>query len=772
MALPGDPTMAAPAAPQPNPAGAAPVQPMPQQAPAVRPEPSPEDVKLAEDYLKRIQAAKDRPQTKDAFKTFARNRKLLRGVDPDADGGKKKFRTNLFFANLAMMRPQVYAKDPEYSVNVSAGVPDAELTKYKKFAATCETVLGAELVKGCKLKKRAKRLLTSTFATSVGWWKLIFQEDKRTDPLAFNQIKDTQDELMRLQALRDQMDDPQSRVDADLQLAQLEQTLAGLKSGSEITVARGLVLDFVLAEDILILDPSVRELGDYERSSAMAHRVWFTRAAFRTRFGFEPKGTRTFTEQTGPGASATGEARSAGSSAASEDDLFEVFEVWDQDKSRVFHVCVGEKGFMCEPTSPDWTGERWIPFFLLMFNETDGDMFPLSDVELTEPLVREYNEARDDLVQDRRDTRPFTVLRKGGVFTPKDAQNIRNRRGNDIIEVEGIGNTPLANDIQAVNLGHIDPQNYNTQPARADIEQLIGGGDAARGTVMEAKTATEAEILNQGLRGRSAERQDIMEDLLSEVGTTALQILLRKLTEEEVKQIAGADAVWPMTMSIDQIFRMVSLDVRGGSTGKPDRLQDQDRWTKLLPVIEKTVEQVSELRAKGQDQLAQALVELTRETLRRFDERLDIEQFLPKADGTQQVDPQALAMENQQLKQQVQEQGDELSKMKLEQEKAEMSTAATLAVSPNPAIAIQAFAEAMRIIEEFEQGDGDAIGGMGGAVKGALSQQFMTMLSQSKQQPGQPSPADSAPPVGPQDMPPIPQQDPTQSGSSDQPQPQ
>ncbi|MBF9685014.1 hypothetical protein, partial [Streptococcus pseudopneumoniae] len=77
------------------------------------------------------------------------------------------------------------------------------------------------------------------------------------------------------------------------------------------------------------------------------------------------------------------------------------------------------------------------------------------------------------------------------------------------------------------------------------IDQIIGGGDASRGAVLKAKTATEAEILAQGLRGRSAERQDINEDLLAEVGESALQICLRKLTLQEVQVIAGPEAVWP-----------------------------------------------------------------------------------------------------------------------------------------------------------------------------------------------------------------------------------
>lgn len=729
------------------------------QGPVERPPVSDQDDKLAKDYLRRIEAAKSRPAFKEAVDRFKDNRKLLRGFDPVT---KQKMRANLHFANLAMMRPQVYAKDPEYSVKPTAGVSGASLEKMKAFAETCEAVLGAELVKGCKLKKLAKRMLTASFTTAVGWWKLGFQEDKRTDPVVDNQIKDTQDELMRVQSLRDQINDPQACSDTDLKLAELKQTLAGLASKSEIVIGRGLVLDFVLSEDILILDASVRELGDYPRSSAMAERIWMTRSAFRTRWGFEPKG-KIFADVSGNAAVMS----SPNSSRSSEDDLFELFEVWDQDKSRVFHVCTGEKGFLQPPISPDWTGERWLPFFALLFNETDGDLFPLSDIELTEPLVREYNEARDDLVKDRRDTRPFTVVRKGGTVTEKDAQNVANRDGG-VVLIEGVGNSPLGNDIQGVQLGKIDPANYNTQPARADIEQIIGGGDAARGSVMEAKTATEAEILSQGLRGRSAERQDIMEDLLTDVGIYALQVCLRKLTKQDVAAIVGEQAaqIWPEATPIDQIFRQITLDVRGGSTGKPDRLQDQDRWTKLLPVIEKTIEQVSDLRAKGQDQLAEALITLTRETLRRFDERLDIEQFLPAKDPNAAVDPAALTQENQQLKQQLQENDVEASKQKLEQEKLLMDTTVALATAPDPLIAFKAFELAYPIVQQAEQS------GNTGRDPGALMQSLMQQMAQRGQQPGQPGqpPQPATPPADPGSLP-ISQADPTQSGP-DQPQPQ
>jgi hypothetical protein len=395
-------------------------------------------------------------------------------------------------------------------------------------------------------------------------------------------------------------------------------------------------------------------------------------------------------------------------------------------------------------------------------------MFPLSDIELTEPLVREYNEARDDLVRDRKDALPFTVIRKGGSLTEKDAENIRNRQGNDVFLIEGVGQQPIGNDIQSVTLGKIDPQNYNTQPARADIEQIIGGGDAARGSVLEAKTATEAEILSQGLRGRSAERQDIMEDLLTEVGIYALQVCLRKLSKAEVQAIVGASAEWPEVTSIDQIFSQITLDVRGGSTGKPDRLQDQDRWTKLLPVIEKTIEQVSELREKGQPQLAQALIELTRETLRRFDERLDIETFLPPAKEDSAPDPASMAQQLQQMKQKLEEQQQALDEAQDKQQQMVFTAATAIATSANPPLAVQAFQQALQVIQQdATMADQIQDGGAGQAQPGMPP----GMPPGAPAGPGAPAPdlqAAIAAQMGQQQQ--LPPTDPTQSGPPDQPQ--
>lgn len=643
---------------------------------------SPQEKALVSDWNKRLEAALSRVEK--TFKRFEKNRKLLSGKDPD--DANRKLRTNLYFANMVSMLPQVYAKDPEFSGRPTQAVMPEQMDAVKKFASTAEVVLTKCLVKDAGLKKQSKKLLRSAYATSVGWLKASWQEKRDIDPLIINKIKDTQDNLDRLEQLAKDISDPESQSQHELKTAQLREALAGLETQQEITIARGVALDFVNSEDIIVIDDSVRVLTDYPRAAAIGHRVWMTPDQFKARFGYAPKKAKAYSEKEG----------AINKSEDKDAKLFCVWEIWSQDDNRIYYVCIGEEGFCEEPKSPDWTGKRWYPFFLLAFNEIDGTFYPISDIELIEELVNEYNKNREDWVRDRKGALPINVARKGGSLKDEDLKRIKDREGSDLVLVEGIPGTPLTNDIFIGSLSNLNPANYATDAARSDIEMIVGGGDAARGSVLKAKTATEAEILSQGLRGRSAERQDTLEDVFNELGPYVLEMLLRKMTEQEIKAIAGPDAVWP-ALSIDDIFNMVAIEVRGGSTGKPDRLQEQDRWTKLLPVIKEAVAQVSELREKGQDKLANAVIELTRETLRRFDERIDIEQFLPPP-NEQEEDPAVLKQQlitmQEQLKMAMQEAKEANAKL----DKGLIEAATQIATSAQPMLAAQSFQSALQAV--------------------------------------------------------------------------
>lgn len=667
--------------PQPEEGGEMPqgARPQESQKPAERVV-SDEDKKLAADWQKRIDAALKRVENK--FKTFKQGRRRLAALVGDNETDTD--RAPLHFANMAALLPQVYAKDPEFAAKPTRAVPTERMAAAKAFAATAEFMLQKVVVKDGGLKKQAKKQIRSCYATSVGWLKASWQEKKGQDPLISNQIKDTQDNIERVQLLLQQSQDESSGADHELTLAKLKEALAGLQEAQqEVTVAKGIALDFVMSEDLLVIDPSVRSLSDYTRSGALAHRVWMTCEQYERTFGYKPKKAKNYTEQAGAMATAN--------TNETTETLVCVWEIWSQDDNRLFYVCDGEEGFCKPPSSVDWTGKRWYPFFLVAFNEIDGSFYPLSDIELTDKLVKEYNESREDFVHDRKECLPVNVVRKGGALTPDDVERLKNRKGGDTIVVEGVGQNPITNDMFMGQMGKLDPANYDTSASRQDMEKILGGADTSTGSITRAKTATEAEILSQGLRSRAGERQDIMEDMLNELGPYCLEVMLRKFGEPEVKKLAGAQAVWPQ-LAIEDIFNLVTIEVRGGSTGKPDRLQEQDRWTKLMPIINDTVAKVAELREKGQEPLAQAVIELTRETLRRFDERLDIEEFLPKQPEGEN-DPVALKQQVVTLTTQLKDTQGQLKDAADKVEKGFISAAASIATCQTPGPASVVFTQ-------------------------------------------------------------------------------
>jgi hypothetical protein len=649
--------------------------------PAAQPErqvPEP-DKKLAKEWQTRIDAALKRVKKK--FDGFERNRALLAGrVDKNSD---ELVRANLHFANMAAMLPQVYAKDPEFAAKPTEAVDPEQLQAVKRFATTVELLLRKKVVKDGELKARSKALLRSGFTTSVGWLKASWQEKKGQDTLILNRLKDTQDNIDHVKRLLAETNDPSVKADRQTKLSELEQAVKGLQTPQEVTVSKGIALDFVMSEDIVIIDASVRAIGDYKRAAAMAHRVWMTPEQYKETFGYDCKKGKSYTEQNGAMASTDSSDKQA--------TLLCVWEIWSQADNRIFYVCDGEDGFCREPVSPDWTGKRWYPFFLVAWNEVDGSFYPLSDIELTEKLVKEYNEQREDFVRDRRECLPINIARKGGSLTDDDLTRIKNRQGGDLIMVEGVGGQPVSNDIWSGQLGSIDPKNYDTTATRYDMERILGGSDTTTGSITKAKTLGEAQMLSQAVQSRNGDRRDTLEDMLNELGPFCVEVMLRKFSPEEVQKIAGPAAVWP-SLAIEDIFDMVTIEVRGGSTGKPDKAMEQETWSKLLPIINEAVAKIAELRTQGQVAMSDAVIELVRETLRRFDERIDIEQFLPQMPEGED-DPALLKQQNVELKTQLDEATKRLQEAIEKVEKGFISAAATIATSANPPLASEAFTQ-------------------------------------------------------------------------------
>jgi hypothetical protein len=218
---------------------------------------------------------------------------------------------------------------------------------------------------------------------------------------------------------------------------------------------------------------------------------------------------------------------------------------------------------------------------------------------------------------------------------------------------------------------------------RNDMDLMVGLSDASRSNLIKPKTATEAELMQEALQNRVAERRDTNEDLMSEMASAALEIMLQDLTKAEMQQIAGQDAEWPEApQTVEQVFRQVVVRVRAGSTGKPNQAKEREQWGQLLPQIAEAMKQVSELRASGNYEMADAVVSLLRETLRRFDEHLDLDAIIPpvqKDENGKPVAQQQAAMELVKVKEQMQQLQEALAKCQQELQQAKAGEQAKLA---------------------------------------------------------------------------------------------
>ena len=549
-------------------------------------------------------------------------------------------RTNLIFATMATLLPHIYAKNPEIAVAPTEAVGKDEYQKIKDFCKTAQVMLNNLFIEEGRLKRRQKSNARSAMATSVGWIKMSFQKSLAGDPLIVRRANDIQDNLRRVEYLVACTEKETDTAKLNQQRAELQLQLKTITDSPEMKVFKGFALDRVKTEDVFVLDESIVEFDDYVTAKKIAHRVWMTDEDYAETFGHDvPKGAAQY-GQPAPGdvADETGAKVTFGDNAKA--NYRAVFEVWDRMSNTICCVCEGSAGYSKQPYILKPAPERWYSFFALGFNIVEGRWRPLSDVELLMRLQDEYNTTRYLFAETRKESIPTRVFRKAGNLTEEDIKSLQARRSRDWIGVEGNPTVPLNQDILQLEGIKIDPAAFDVTIIRNDMDMMVGLSDASRANLIQAKTATEAEIMRQSLMNRVAERQDTIEDLTTEMAVAALEIMLQEFKLDEVKQVVGEGAVWP-ELTIEETFRKVRVSVRSGSTGKPNILKERESWATIMPIINDTITQVMELRANGQFDLANAKIELLKETLIRYDEKIDVDRFVPKQELDEQGQPVA-----------------------------------------------------------------------------------------------------------------------------------
>jgi len=565
----------------------------------------------------------------------------LPDIDPDRDAEA---------ASRSTMEKLIRDKVKELSAPYQQRRDDA-----KQFGSTLEIVV-SRLWKKARLKDQAKPQVASALTVGIGWLKASWQERTGEDPLIRSQINDLQDNLKRLAATQAEL--AEGAPNPDELKADIERQIQGLQAKVEVVVARGMAIDFVQAEDIQVA-PSCGVLTSYRDAPWIAHRTFMGKEAAKASFPYiaeklksatsygqvKPADPTSDTNTTGlnPNVSAT-EAdsyRQGGEGAAkvSEANVVCVWEVWDKDSNTVLTLVEGVPCYARPPYTPDPGTSRFYPFFQYVIGEVDGERHPESLICRSAPLLDEYDRVRTGYAEHRRRIRPKTAFDASGL-SPDEAAKIEGAGTQEMVGLKPmVPGTPVGQLLQPIAYAPIDPALYDTGVIRAELEMIWGIQEALSSSIRTAKTATEAEIQQTGTTARTGYMRDGLDMQFGELAEYTAEIAIQKLSREDVIALAGPWAFWPEGMTIDDIASLVTVDIKAGSSGKPDTTRQRQAWATAMPMLQNAIMQVGQLRGSSPADIADCIEELVAETLARTGDRIDAARFLPPAPDADATPP-------------------------------------------------------------------------------------------------------------------------------------
>jgi hypothetical protein len=614
---------------------------------------------------KEFQTARD--FDKPARDQYAKDRKYAQGNADPAWASD----ANIIGAFIDILTSFLYAQNPDVSARPApraGGTPDPDMAD---FAETVQ-IVDSHLWKKGKLKKAMKRVVRSVLSVGPGWFKSYAYSEKGRNPLLEKELGDARDNLKRVQALKDDLTSDMPEDQRAEKEQELQDQVLGLVSKTELLVKRGLCIDFVRAEDMQVsLD--VANIADYVDADWVSNIMYVRKDGLKAMFTEETvdpitgmatsacrltdedikSATVYYQRQTSispqnnvivpndvvavtegqfakavdnPGLGSTMK------TGAKPVEFVMVVEMWSRKENINKTLVDGVKRWPREPYPPTYATTRFYPYFYFEFYPVDGTRHPQSLSSREAKMQDEYSQARSALRLNRERSIPGVIFNRGGL-DPEDVMKIEKSVAQEWTGVQPTDpSMPLDKLVTGKPMGRVDLALLDTKPILYDMNVLSGVQEAQASGASNADTATEAEIQQSGFASRTGADRDALEEVLTDFAQYTTELAVQCLPGEEVKRIAGPLAFWPEGMDTQDILTMVEVEVQAGTTGKPQARADKEAWATLMPLIQQMGTQIPMMEASGNPAMmgqAKFLRALLRETLKRLDDRLSIDQFLP-----------------------------------------------------------------------------------------------------------------------------------------------
>jgi hypothetical protein len=560
--------------------------------------------------------------------------------------------TNLIGAFIDILVALLYARNPDVSVRKAPQVDESNTYQIQTFARTLEIVISSLWKKG-NLKKPARKGVRSVLSNAEGWFKATMVSEKRPQPEVERALNDAQETHARIVAQQKLLEDPGDRDPETLEAekAEKEALIEELQEKLELAVNKMFVIDYVETENIQV-STDINCIENYTDADWIANELYLTKDDALSRFPrlkpediksaksyFQRAPKELTTRETDnilPQGTMTAESAQAYTTqtSATESPMFlRVVEIWDRRDKQIRTLIDGVKKWAKEPYPPPYPTSRFFPYFYFAFYEVDGQRHAQSLAWRLYKLQDEYSSSRSNFRLTRERSIPG-VLFNATMLDEVEAKKLQESKSQEYTALRPSDPaTPIGNMFAAKPVAAIDMRLYDPTLILNDMERISGVQEALSAAINSPgnpKTATEANIQQSGTQARTTSDRDNLEAMLTELAEYTAQQALQCLEVRDVQRLAGPKAFWPENMDIEDLFTLVEITIEAGSTGKPRQATDMQAWGTILPLIQKSLQEIEQAFATGNTPMANALIELVKETMLRLGDESDVERFIPR----------------------------------------------------------------------------------------------------------------------------------------------
>lgn len=531
-----------------------------------------------------------------------------------------------------------------------------ERSTRKRFSETMEILL-SKAWSLADLKGEARVAVGATLTTKIGWMKQAWHEDNGLDPVSTKKLASLQENIAQIDMLRAKMADGQSTENLDALRQQITEAIAGLNAATEVVTSRGMVIDSIPGEDMTVPIGVTRVAAACGDSPWLSQRIFMHIELAKTTFKDVPeekwKSACRYSQvkpvmvvrvpegdapglgvsersdagqftQGGPGSSSTE------MKAGADGDFVCIHELWDKTENMIRTLCEGMSCYVRVPHAPEIATTRFYPFYNMAFVEADGLRYPQSLVERSYGLQDEYNARRSSL-QKQRSRAKQGILVDGGALDKDEAGKLKMSVEGELIVIDTTGDRKsIQNVFMEKPTVRLDPALYEVDSIRRDFEEMWGIQQALQGGVKVEQTATESQIQDQGFQSRTNFMREPLEALLNDMAVAGAEILLQRLTLADAQEFCGEGAVWPEAATVADLASLVNVQIKAGSTGKPNTAAERNAWAQTMPLLSTGIKEIAALRQSPPEETADSLEKLIAITLELAGSSISVEDIVPQ----------------------------------------------------------------------------------------------------------------------------------------------